>query len=237
MRPLDLAGRTDRLLCIGAHADDIEIGCGGTVLQLLAANPCLHVDWVVLSGAPPRDDEARAAAADILRAAASSDVRVEAFPDRRFPEARGELKRYFDELGGRVAPDLVLAPRPGDRHQDHALVGDLVWQTFRNHLVLHYEIPKYEADLAHPTCYVPLDELAWQGKLDVLARHFPTQHDRYWWCPPTFEALLRLRGLECRAPSGLAEAFEGPKVVLGAARAACEPGGFSPGRAVPAPAR
>lgn len=210
----DAASLPRRVLCIGAHADDIEIGCAGTVLTLAHRQPALRVDWVVLSAEGARADEARRGAARVLAGVPDASVHVERFPQRYFPAAYGDLKRYFDALGERAQPDVVLCPRLEDMHQDHRTVAELVWQTFRSQLVLEYEIVKYEGDLGRPNAYVALTDDVAEHKLAVLDEVFVTQRARDWFDRDTFRGLLRLRGVECRAPSGLAEAFHARKVRL-----------------------
>jgi LmbE family N-acetylglucosaminyl deacetylase len=207
--------RALRLLCLGAHADDIEIGCGGTLLHLLSRRPGTQVQWVVMSGTPERRAEAEASAARFLARAASAEVRVLDFPDARFPGAFDALKDAFAELAGAGEPDLVLTHRRADRHQDHRTVAELTWNTWRDHLILEYEIPKYEGDLAPPNCYVPLDRETAERKVALVMEGFPSQRTKHWFDPETFRGLLRLRGLEAAAPSGYAEAFHASKVVLG----------------------
>lgn len=209
------AGRALRLLCLGAHADDIEIGCGGTILQLLATRPGTGVHWVVLSGTPERRREAEESAARFLAAAGESRVEVLDFPDARFPGAFDALKDAFEVLRAAGPPDLIFTHRRADRHQDHRTVAELTWNAWRDHLILEYEIPKYEGDLAPPNCFVPLDRATAERKVDLLMEGFPSQRDKHWYDAETFRGLLRLRGLEAAAPSGYAEAFHAPKVVLG----------------------
>lgn len=203
-----------RVLALGAHADDIEIGCGGTVLRLVAEHPGLSVDWVVLSGEGERAGEAADSAAAFLQGAGESRIEVERFRDGFFPYDGARVKRFFERLKSRVSPDLILAPRLEDRHQDHRLVAELAWNTFRDHVILEYEIPKYEGDLGQPSLYVPLAPQQAERKLELLSKHFPSQTDRSWFSDDTFLAILRLRGIESNAPSGLAEAFGARKLVL-----------------------
>lgn len=218
MRPLAIAphlrDHVRRVLCIGAHADDIEIGCGGTMLSLLRANPAVCVDWVVLSAEGERADEARAAADRVLHGTTAAQVRIEQFPQRYFPAAIADLKHYFDELARTTTPDVVFCPRLEDAHQDHRTVAELVWQTFRTQVVLEYEIVKYEGDLGRPTVFVELPEELVAAKLQLLDDVFRSQRDRYWFTDDTFRGLLRLRGVECRASSGFAEAFHARKLLL-----------------------
>jgi LmbE family N-acetylglucosaminyl deacetylase len=200
------------ILCLGAHSDDIEIGCGGTVLRLLAEHPGSHVHWVVLAADADREREARASAAAFLDAAASSVVDVEQFRESYFPTVVAEIKDYFNALRQRVDPDVVLSPHRFDEHQDHRTVAELVWNTFRNHLVLEYEIPKYEGDLGHPNLFVPLAQDLADRKVELICTHFSSQHGRSWFRPETFQAMLTLRGVECG--TRYAEAFHTRKIVV-----------------------
>jgi LmbE family N-acetylglucosaminyl deacetylase len=203
-----------RLLAIGAHADDIEIGCGGTILQLARMFPALVVHWVVLSGDPPRDEEARAGAVAFLEGVARTDVTVAEFRDSFFPYG-GEVKEFFESLKEKVSPDLVLTHHGADLHQDHRLAAELTWNTFRDHLILQYEIPKYDGDLGSPNVFVHLDEESCRRKVELLLRSFPSQHANVWFREDLFLALMRLRGMESNSPSGYAEAFYGRKLVVG----------------------
>ena len=203
-----------RVLAIGAHADDIEIGCGGTLLRLVAEHPNVSVDWVVLSGLGERAGEAADSAAAFLQGAAETRVTVEQFRDGFFPYLGGAVKEFFEQLKTRVAPDLVLTHRLEDRHQDHRLVAELTWNTFRDHLVLEYEVPKYEGDLGQPNLFVPLTADHCERKVELLRKCFPSQAGRAWFSDDTFMALLRLRGVESNAPDRYAEAFHARKLVL-----------------------
>lgn len=202
-----------RVLALGAHADDIEIGAGGLLLELAAARPGLELVWVVLSGDEERAAEARASAERLFGGSVELRIETSSFRDRFFPH-QPELKEHFDELGRRVSPDLVIAPRLEDRHQDHRVVAELAWQTFRNPLVLEYEIPKFEGDLGQPNVYVPLASSIAERKIEHLLGAFPSQAHRPWYSAETFRALLRLRGIESNAPSGYAEAFTARKLIL-----------------------
>lgn len=208
-----LSSAVSTVLCLGAHSDDIEIGCGGTVLKLVAANPDLSVHWVVLSAEGVRADEARASAERFLQGVKKRVVEVQTFRERYFPHL-AELKEFFDGLGTRVTPDLVLTHHEQDAHQDHRVVADLTWNTFRDQLILEYEIPKYDGDLGRPTVFVGLDEATAQRKTQAIVEGFPSQTERYWFTKDTFLALLRLRGVEARAPGGYAEAFHARKLIL-----------------------
>lgn len=216
MLSLNPATGRDRLhlLCLGAHSDDIEIGCGGAVLRWLAEVPQLHVTWVVLSAPGVRADEARRSAETLLAGAASVEVVVGDFTDAHFPSETARLKTFLSDIARRTTADLVLTHRLEDRHQDHRTVGELTWQTWRDHLILEYEIPKYEGDLGQPNVYVPLPADTAQRKVQHLMQHFGTQRSKGWFTEATFQGLMALRGIECRAPSGQAEAFHARKVVL-----------------------
>jgi LmbE family N-acetylglucosaminyl deacetylase len=203
-----------RVLCLGAHGDDIELGCGGTMLRLAAEHPGLSVCWVVLSASGPRRGEAVASAAEFLRGAAETRVVVKEFRDGFFPYVGGEIKGYFEQLKREVDPDLILTHCRHDLHQDHRLVCELTWNTFRDHLILEYEIAKYDGDLGSPNLFVDLDEAFCHKKGQLLRRHFGSQRDKDWFAEDTFLALARLRGVESRAPSRYAEAFYCRKVIL-----------------------
>lgn len=211
--PLHEPERLRRVLCIGAHCDDIEIGCGGTLLTLLAANRALAVDWVVFSSDPVREAEARASAAELI-GGHPHHVIVRRFRNGYFPAEFTAIKDFFEELKRETRPDLVLTHARDDLHQDHRVLGELTWNTFRDHLVLEYEIAKYDGDLGRPNVYVPLTEELRRRKVELILKHFVSQQTKHWWTASTFEALMRLRGIECNAPSGYAEAFYGRKLVL-----------------------
>jgi LmbE family N-acetylglucosaminyl deacetylase len=216
MLPLGPAGGTPvrRVLAIGAHADDLEIGCGGTVLALTRAHPEIAVHWVVVAARGAREDEARRSAEALLAGAAELTVELHSFRDGYLPHTAADVKDVFEDLKARVDPQLVLTHTRDDLHQDHRLVCELTWNTFRDHLILEYEIPKWDGDLGRPNLYVPLDEQVVDEKVGLLMRHFPTQSDKHWYDAETFRGLMRLRGLECASPSRYAEAFYAPKVVL-----------------------
>jgi LmbE family N-acetylglucosaminyl deacetylase len=203
---LELTGPRLRVLAIGSHPDDIEIGCGGTLLRLAQTVGELELHWVVLSGDAERAEEARASAATF-----GADVEVHGFRDAFFRYG-GEVKGFFEELKGRIDPDLLLTHHDADRHQDHRLVAELTWNTFRDHLVLEYEVPKYDADLGTPNVFFPLEEEIARRKVELLLRSFPSQRDKRWFTDDLFMGLMRVRGVECNAPSGLAEAFYARKI-------------------------
>jgi LmbE family N-acetylglucosaminyl deacetylase len=208
------AGAPLTLLCLGAHCDDIEIGCGGTLLRLLQDHPGSTVHWVALASTPEREGEARAAAGELLEGAGRAEVTIKAFRDGYFPAEGVAIKDFFEQTKRAVRPDVILTHHRHDRHQDHRFVAELTWNTFRDHLIAEYEIPKYEGDLGTPNVYVPLTAAAARRKIDVILRSFKSQASRAWFRAETFEAVMRLRGIECNAPEGLAEGFHVAKLVL-----------------------
>ena len=216
MLPLTLgSGRRSPLtvLCLGAHADDIEIGCGGTLLTLLEQRSSVRVHWVVMSAAGQRAGEARRSARRMLRGARAAEIRVESFRDGFLPYEGAAVKDVFEQLKP-IEPDLIFTHFRQDLHQDHRVVCDLTWNTFRDHTILEYEIPKFDGDLAHPNVYVPISDRIRRRKVRHLMSAFPTQAAKRWYSPETFEGLMRIRGIECAAPDGYAEAFHGRKATL-----------------------
>jgi LmbE family N-acetylglucosaminyl deacetylase len=205
---LDLGASRLRVLAIGSHADDIEIGCGGTLLRLAQELETLELHWVVLSADGERADEARAGAA-----AFGAEAEVLGFRDAFFRYG-GEVKEFFEELKGRFDPDLVLTHHDADRHQDHRLVAELTWNTFRDHLILEYEIPKYDGDLGSPNAFFHLTEEVARRKVELLLDAFPSQRDKRWFTEDLFRGLMRVRGMESNSPSGYAEGFYARKVSL-----------------------
>jgi len=195
------------ILAIGSHPDDIEIGCGGTILRLTETYPNCHVHWVVLSGAGERTEEANQAAAAFLERAATREVVVHGFRDGFFPYEGGAVKEVFEGLKTTVQPDLVFTHHRHDLHQDHRLVCELTWNTFRDHVVLEYEVPKYDGDLGSPNLFVHLDAEVSNRKVELILEHFASQHAKPWFSEETFRSLLHLRGMESRAPGTYAEAF------------------------------
>jgi len=217
MRPLQLAAPGERLsiLCLGAHADDIEIGAGATLLGLIERGIRLQVHWLVLSGGgSEREKEAKNSASEYLSGAAAAQIEVMSFRDGLFPEQGEAIKAWFETLKP-VKPDLILTHRRDDAHQDHRLVSRMTWNTFRDHAILEYEIPKWDGDMGRPNVYMPLSKNLMQRKIDLLMKHYSTQRARHWFDPETFRGLARLRGIECAAPDGYAEAFIGRKLQLG----------------------
>jgi LmbE family N-acetylglucosaminyl deacetylase len=203
-----------RMLVIGCHADDIEIGCGGTLLTLTRSNPDCEIDWVVLAAPGERADEARASAEEFLAASSVTRVEVHGFRDGFLPYSGGEVKDLFEDLKRRVDPQLVLTHTRHDLHQDHRLACELTWNTWRDHLILEYEIPKFDGDFGAPNLFVHLDGSIVQRKVDLLLSHFGSQLDRRWFTEDLFRSLLRVRGMESNSPTGQAEAFYCRKIVL-----------------------
>ena len=216
MKALQLVAPGDRLsvLCLGAHSDDIEIGAGATLLSMLERGICLEVLWIVLSGAGERENEAMASAADFLGAAASARIEVKSFQDGFFPQQGSAIKSWFETLKGRVNPDLILTHRRDDAHQDHRHVSRVTWNTFRDHCILEYEIPKWDGDIGQPNLYMPISAGVLKRKIDLLMSHFGSQRSKQWFDAETFLGLARLRGMECRAPERYAEAFFARKLTL-----------------------
>lgn len=204
----------ERVLCLGAHSDDIEIGCAGTLLRLTEGERPLEVTWVVFSAEGRREQEAQASARAVLDRAKSAEIELQRFRDGFFPSQMAAIKDYFEALKQRVAPDLIFTHYRNDLHQDHRVIAELTWNTFRDHLILEYEIPKYDGDFGAPNVFVTLDEAHCRRKIDLLLTHFGSQRDRRWFSEDLFRAVLRLRGMEANAPDGYAEAFYGRKVVL-----------------------
>jgi LmbE family N-acetylglucosaminyl deacetylase len=211
--PLD--GRQSlRLLCLGAHSDDIEIGCGGTILRIAAEVPGLVVRWIVFSGDERRGTEARNSAAAVLEHVSEKQIEVLGFRDGYFPSQSADIKDYFETVKRDFDPSLILTHWQNDAHQDHRLLAELTFNTFRNHLVLEYEIPKYDGDLGNPNFFVPLARAQLQRKIDTISHHFVSQRGRSWFVNETFVAIARLRGIGCNAPEGVAEAFYVRKIVF-----------------------
>ena len=202
------------ILCLGAHCDDIEIGCGGTLSRIIATRPDVSVTWVVMGSTEQRAQEALVSAHSLLASAGKRTVVIRSFRDGFFPYQGSALKEYFEELKGAVTPDLVFTHYRNDLHQDHRLVSELTWNTFRDHMILEYEIPKFDGDLGNPNVFMWLDAETCRAKVTNILGSFKSQADKRWFREETFFALLRLRGMEANAPSGYAEAFYGRKVVF-----------------------
>jgi LmbE family N-acetylglucosaminyl deacetylase len=207
------AGSPLKVLCLGSHSDDIEIGCGGTVLRLAEQYPQAEFHWVVFSANGARTAEAQHAAELFAGSSRLKNLMIKTFPDGFMPFVGSDVKAVFEELKA-VSPDLIFTHNRRDSHQDHRLLAELTWNTFRNHLVLEYEIPKYDGDLGQPSLFVPLSEETYQKKVRFLMEAFKSQQGKRWFEPETFLSLMRLRGMECNAESGYAEAFYCRKLVL-----------------------
>ena len=207
-------GQLRSVLAIGCHSDDIEIGCGGTLLRLMEEHPGLSVTWVVLCAKGERAVEAGGSAGDFLVRAGAREIVLAEFRDGFLPYVGGEVKDFFESLKARLAPDLILTHQRSDLHQDHRLACELTWNTWRDHLVLEYEIPKYDGDMGRPNVYVTLEERIVRRKVDLLLAHFATQRSKRWFTDDLFLSLMRLRGMESNSPSRYAEAFYGRKAVF-----------------------
>lgn len=217
MLPLALGGHNGsgaRALAIGAHPDDIEIGCGGTLLKLIEASALFEVRWVVLSGDEERADEARRSAEALLEGVPVSTVMIGDFSDGFFPYEGKRVKGFFEDLKAEFSPDVVFTHQRDDLHQDHRTACELTWNTFRDHLILEYEVPKYDGDMSAPNTFVPLTEAVSRRKIEHLMDHFASQRSKHWFKEDLFSSLLRLRGMECNSPSSRAEAFYCRKAVL-----------------------
>jgi len=203
-----------RVLCLGAHCDDIEIGCGGTVLKLIENYKNIIFYWVVFSSNQERSQEAIASANLFLKEAKAKTVIVKDFRDGFLPFSGIEVKEYFEQLKQEFSPDLILTHYRQDLHQDHRLISDLTWNTFRNHLILEYEIPKYDGDLGIPNFFVQLDESICRRKIQYILDAFKTQTNKQWFTEETFRSLLKIRGMESNSTSKYAEAFYCRKIVF-----------------------
>jgi len=207
-------GKMNSVLCLGAHADDIEIGCGGTILKLMREQPRIRIWWVVFSADGPRRREARSSARAFLAGSGNHKIVVRNFRNSFFPFQGIAIKEFFEELKRKVQPDLIFTHYRDDRHQDHRVLSDLAWNTFRDHLILEYEIPKYDGDLGTPNLYVRLEQKQCRRKVELLGRFFATQSNKHWFSSDTFLSLMRLRGIECGPKGRYAEAFYCRKLVL-----------------------
>ena len=203
-----------KILCLGAHSDDIEIGCGGSILRLLAENRNTDVHWVVFAANGERASEATASAEHFLADATCKKIVVKEFRDSFFPYIGGEIKQYFETIKQEIIPDLIFTHYRNDLHQDHRLLSELTWNTFRKHLILEYEVIKYDGDLGSPNFFIPLNEDISRKKVDTIFRCFKTQGSRSWFTEDVFYSMMRIRGVECNAPEKYAEAFYCRKMIL-----------------------
>lgn len=202
------------VLCLGAHCDDIEIGCGGTMLRLARERPDVSVHWVVFGSDTVRAREARDSASRFLGGVRHKTVTVKDFKNSFFPYCGEQIKESFEQLKGEVAPDIIFTHSREDLHQDHRIVSELTWNTFRDHLILEYEIPKYDGDLGRPNLFVSLTDKEWQEKIDLILASFESQKNKRWFTRDTFQSIMRLRGVESNSPSGYAEGFSCRKVAF-----------------------
>lgn len=209
------ASKPLNVLCIGCHSDDIEIGCGGTILRLSEQYPGSRFQWVVMSAIGEREAEARQGATTFVSPKFLQPAPLlKHFRDGFMPFQGADIKATFEELKSSSSPDIVFTHFRKDAHQDHRLISELSWNTFRDHLILEYEIPKYDGDIGQPSFYVPLSLELCQKKVEHLIRIFASQRSKRWFQESTFMSLMRLRGMECNSPSGYAEAFHCRKLVL-----------------------
>jgi len=214
MKNLGLGKEALNVLCLGAHPDDIEIGCGGTLLEMLKEERDIHLRWVVFAAGGARRPEARAGAETFGKNAASLETSFHGFEDGFLPYEGEAVKRKFEELKNGPDPDLIFTHWSGDLHQDHRVVNELCWNTFRDHLILEFEIPKYDGDLGRPSFFSPLSRSTMQAKVEGLKSCFPSQSEKDWFDEELFRGLARIRGMECRAEDGYAEAFYSRKACL-----------------------
>lgn len=202
------------ILCLGAHSDDIEIGCGATILKLLSEYNHADVCWVVLGSSGKRDGEAVASANRFLADASQKQIIIKDFKDSFFPYIGAEIKRFFEELKSNIEPDIIFTHYRHDLHQDHRLVSELTWNTWRNHLIAEYEVVKYDGDLGVPNFFVCLDESLCQKKINIIMQSFKSQQSRDWFTEDAFFSMLRIRGIESKAPGSYAEAFYCRKMLV-----------------------
>ena len=214
MLNLSLANAPKTILLLGAHCDDIEIGCAATVLYLIDNFPDAHFEWIVFSSSPARAQEATRSANRLLASAISKNVLIENFRNGYFPYIGEQIKDYFESLKTRISPDFILTHHLDDRHQDHRILAELTWNTFRDHFIMEYEIPKYDGGLRTPNCFIPVTQESADKKISTLMDCFVSEATKSWFSPETFKAMLRLRGVESNSPTGLAEAYYCRKISL-----------------------
>jgi LmbE family N-acetylglucosaminyl deacetylase len=203
-----------RVLCLGAHSDDIEIGVGATLLHLASKVRDLEIRWIVFSAPGPRVEEAKRSAEDFLDGVGCKEVMIGSFRESYFPSEWPSIKEWFENIKAKFDPDVIFTHYRGDRHQDHRVLSDLAWNTYRNHLILEYEILKYDGDLGRPNVFMPLSVELSNRKIELLLKHFKSQLTKHWFTGDTFAAMHRIRGIECASHTGLAEAFYCRKLVF-----------------------
>jgi LmbE family N-acetylglucosaminyl deacetylase len=206
--------KSPKILCLGAHSDDIEIGCGGTILKLLREAPEAQFYWVVFSAKGNRAKEANESAKSFLSQTKSKTIDIQDFRDSYFPFIGAEIKDYFEEIKVNFDPDVIFTHYSNDAHQDHRLISNLTWNTYRNHLILEYEIPKYDGDLVTPNLYNHIDVPDVDNKIHLLCSFFKTQKENSWFSQDNFRSIMRIRGVESNSQSGYAEAFHCRKAIL-----------------------
>ena len=205
--------RQTTVLCLGAHSDDIEIGCGGTLLYMKSIFPKLKIHWVVFSATGQRASEAQESA-ELFASGCDKQIVLKDFRDGFLPYSGADVKFFFEQMKAELEPDLIFSHWGGDAHQDHRLISEMTWNTFRDHLILEYEIPKYDGDVGRPSVFVPLDSSTAEAKVEHLIQSFVSQRDKRWFDRKAFLALMRIRGMESNSPSGYAEAFYARKIAL-----------------------
>jgi LmbE family N-acetylglucosaminyl deacetylase len=203
-----------KILLLGAHCDDIEIGCGGTILNILEKNRNVEIHWVVFSSDPSRRKEARSSANLFMDRAVRKKIAINNFRNGYFPYIGGEIKEYFENIKEKLTPDIIFTHNRNDLHQDHRTISELTWNTFRNHLILEYEISKYDGDFGTPNCFVRLNETIRNKKVSNILASFKTQSDKHWFKKELFLSVMRIRGMECCSDTGYAEAFYCRKILL-----------------------
>jgi LmbE family N-acetylglucosaminyl deacetylase len=203
-----------KILCLGAHSDDIEIGCGGSILRILSENSNTDVQWIVFAANGERASEATLSAEVFLADAGRKKIVIKEFRDSFFPYIGGEIKQYFETIKQEIVPDQIFTHYRNDLHQDHRLLSELTWNTFRKHFILEYEVIKYDGDLGSPNFFIPLDENTSRKKVDTIFKCFRTQGSRSWFTDDVFFSMMRIRGVECNAPEKYAEAFYCRKMIL-----------------------
>jgi len=204
-----------KVLCLGAHCDDIEIGCGGTILKLIQQYNIEEIHWVVFCSNELREKEARKSAGLFLKGAENKIIKVHSFRDGYMPAQWSEIKDQFEELKKQADPDVIFTHTREDRHQDHRIVHNFTWNTFRNHMILEYEIPKYDGDLGQPNLFVSLDKETVSHKIEILKNSFQSQSGKQWFDDELFKGFMRVRGVESASDSGLSEAFYARKITIG----------------------
>jgi len=202
------------ILCLGAHCDDIEIGCGGTVLKLIEEQKISQITWIIFTSNEKRKQEAHSSAEEFLKNIDNKDIKILDYKDGYLPSLWSEVKNTFESIKQEVNPDIIFTHYRNDLHQDHRVVSELTWNTFRNHIIFEYEITKYDGDLGSPNVFTPLDQAIINRKGEILMRSFQSQKNKHWFDKSTIKAVMRIRGVECASPSHYAEAFYCRKMIM-----------------------